>query len=122
MRQNRPLVFSIELDFLQVVLFLFALGTRLWLLHYPNAIVFDELHYARYVSMYLKRTFFFDSHPPLGKLMLAAAAMVAGWDVAEEEGEEEENGFTFDRIGTRKIAFFMFPFCLYFSSTNMIIN
>ena len=51
---------------------------------------FDELHYGKYVSLYMKNTFFFDSHPPLGKQLIALAAYVAGFD----------GKFKFDKIGS----------------------
>ena len=35
---------------------------------------------GKYASLYLKRVFFFDSNPPLGKLLLAAVAFVTGFD------------------------------------------
>lgn len=38
----------------------------------------------------MKRTFFFDSHPPLGKQLISAAAYLAGFD----------GQFKFDRIGS----------------------
>lgn len=38
----------------------------------------------------MKRTFFFDSHPPLGKQLIAGAAYLAGFD----------GNFKFDRIGS----------------------
>lgn len=57
-----------------------AFATRFYALDEPHHIVFDELHYGRYASLYLKRTFFFDSHPPLGKQLLALAAYTAGFD------------------------------------------
>lgn len=34
---------------------------------------FDELHYARYVSLYMKKTFYYDSQPPLGTMLMALA-------------------------------------------------
>ncbi|KAJ3633938.1 hypothetical protein MTP99_010855 [Tenebrio molitor] len=52
----------------------------------PKNIVFDELHYGKYVSLYMKNTFFFDSHPPLGKQLVAAAAYLAGAFQASLEG------------------------------------
>lgn len=51
---------------------------------------FDELHYGRYVTLYTKGIFFFDSHPPLGKQLLYLAGRAAGYD----------GNFTFDRIGS----------------------
>ena len=35
---------------------------------------------GKYASLYLKRVFFFDSNPPLGKLLLAAVAFFTGFD------------------------------------------
>jgi dolichyl-phosphate-mannose-protein mannosyltransferase len=40
---------------------------------------FDELHYGKYVSLYMKKTFFFDSQPPLGKQLIATAAYFGGY-------------------------------------------
>lgn len=51
---------------------------------------FDELHYGKYVSLYMKNTFFFDSHPPLGKQLIAALAHFANYD----------GKFKFDKIGS----------------------
>ena len=52
---------------------------------------FDEMHYGKYASLYLKKTFFFDANPPLGKLIIAFAAHLAGFDGGT---------FNFDKIGT----------------------
>ena len=53
---------------------------KLKFIFFLRAIVFDELHYGKYVSLYMKGIFFFDSHPPLGKQLIAAAAYLAGFD------------------------------------------
>uniref|UniRef100_T1I0K6 Dolichyl-phosphate-mannose--protein mannosyltransferase n=1 Tax=Rhodnius prolixus TaxID=13249 RepID=T1I0K6_RHOPR len=80
---------NFELDAVSIILFVLALCTRFYKLEEPRYIVFDELHYGKYVSLYMKNTFFFDLHPPFGKLLIGAAAYVAGF-----------NGkFKFDRIG-----------------------
>lgn len=51
---------------------------------------FDELHYGKYVSLYMKQTFFFDQHPPLGKQIIAAVANSVGYT----------GNYTFSKIGS----------------------
>ncbi|XP_071634121.1 protein O-mannosyltransferase rt isoform X1 [Temnothorax longispinosus] len=81
---------SLEIDLIAVILLITGICTRLYRLEEPRSIVFDELHYGKYVGLYMKRTFFFDSHPPLGKQLVSAAAYLAGFD----------GQFKFDRIGS----------------------
>ena len=38
------------------------------------------MHYGKYAAMYLKNTFFFDANPPLGKMLVALAGYVTGFD------------------------------------------
>ncbi|XP_063358318.1 protein O-mannosyltransferase 1 [Cydia amplana] len=80
----------IKIDLVCLTLLVIALCTRLYNLQEPRYIVFDELHYGRYVSLYTKGIFFFDAHPPLGKQLLYLAGKAAGYD----------GNFTFDRIGS----------------------
>ncbi|CAB3250274.1 unnamed protein product [Arctia plantaginis] len=80
----------LQINLVFVGLLALALSTRLPNLGEPSYVVFDELHYGRYVSLYTKGIFFFDAHPPLGKQLLYLAGRAAGFD----------GNFTFDRIGT----------------------
>nr|CAG4640632.1 EOG090X015P [Eulimnadia texana] len=77
-------------DLIAFTLLAVALATRFYNLDQPNSIVFDELHYGRYAGLYLKNTFFFDSHPPLGKQLIALAGHLAGF----------QGDFKFDKIGS----------------------
>lgn len=86
---SKSFTVNIEIDAMSVTLFLLALLSRMWRLEQPRSIVFDELHYGKFASLYMKNTFFFDSHPPLGKQLVALAGHLAGFD-----GETD-----FDRIG-----------------------
>lgn len=47
------------------------------------------MHYGKYASLYIKQTFFFDGNPPLGKLLIALAGYLAGFD----------GDFDFEKIG-----------------------
>ncbi|XP_052789205.1 protein O-mannosyltransferase 1-like [Mya arenaria] len=87
--EKQPFTVKLEVDCMQIVLFLAALATRTWQIGVPRAVVFDELHFAKFVSLYLRRIFFFDTHPPLGKMILAFAGGYMGF----------EGDIGFDRIG-----------------------
>lgn len=89
-RRKSTLQLHIELDLVSMILFVIALCTRIYNLAEPKHIVFDELHYGRYITLYTKGVFFFDVHPPLGKQLLFLAGRLAGYD----------GNFTFDRIGS----------------------
>jgi dolichyl-phosphate-mannose-protein mannosyltransferase len=57
-----------------IALFSLALLTRFWSLFTPNAVVFDEVYFKAFAGNYLTGQYFFDIHPPLGKLILAGWA------------------------------------------------
>jgi dolichyl-phosphate-mannose-protein mannosyltransferase len=54
------------------ILTIAALVTRLWGLFAPAAVVFDEVYFKVYAGDYLTGSYYFDPHPPLGKLLLGA--------------------------------------------------
>ncbi|KAJ2332596.1 hypothetical protein GGI00_002717, partial [Coemansia sp. RSA 2681] len=46
----------------------------------PNQVVFDEVHFGKFAGKYINGTYFYDLHPPLAKMMFAAAGRLAGYD------------------------------------------
>src|SRR3989344_8356985 len=56
---------------------------------YPKETVFDEVHFGKFVSGYFTHEYFFDIHPPLGKLIISGAAKIVGF----------QPGFSFANIG-----------------------
>ncbi len=46
---------------------------------YPNSVVFDEVHFGNFASAYTTGNYFFDIHPPLGKLLISAAGAIGGY-------------------------------------------
>ncbi len=57
-----------------VCLVALAFATRLWSLYKPNSVVFDEVYFKAFAAHYLDGRYYFDIHPPLGKLLLAGFA------------------------------------------------
>lgn len=85
-----PLVVTAQIDVLLLLVTGLSLWTRLSHLGYPNSVVFDEVYYGQFVSLYVKRVFFIDdSGPPLGHMMLASGAYLGGFD----------GNFVWNRIG-----------------------
>lgn len=79
MRKNLPVILLITLGLL----------TRFLFVWYPAEVVFDEVHFGKFVSAYYTGEYYFDIHPPLGKLLIAGFAKFFGFHA----------GFDFDRIG-----------------------
>lgn len=65
------------------VLVVAAFATRLWRLFVPDAVVFDETYFRVFAGHYFDGAYFFDTHPPLGKLLLAAYARLIGLSSAD---------------------------------------
>ena len=59
-----------------------------WFGH-PNMTVFDEVHFGKFLSAYFTHEYYFDIHPPLGKLMEAGWGWLWGF----------KPGFSFANIG-----------------------
>jgi len=54
--------------------------TRFYKINEPDQVVFDEVHFGKFASYYLRRTFYFDVHPPLGRLIIALISYIVGYD------------------------------------------
>ncbi|KAK8218162.1 protein O-mannosyl-transferase 1 [Phyllosticta capitalensis] len=76
------------------VITVLAFITRFWNISHPDQVVFDEVHFGKFASYYLQRTYFFDVHPPFGKLLFAFAGWLVGYD----------GSFLFENIGDSYIT------------------
>src|SRR3990167_5448529 len=56
---------------------------------HPKETVFDEVHFGKFISGYFTHEYFFDIHPPLGKLLISGVGYITGF----------EPGFSFAEIG-----------------------
>ncbi len=63
------------------IIFILLLSLELHIvgIWHPQEAVFDEVHFGKFVSGYLTGQYFFDIHPPLGKLAIAGIAKIVGF-------------------------------------------
>lgn len=73
----------------RLLLALLAFSTVIYVSTFLLLFRFDELHYGKYISLYMRNIFFFDQHPPLGKQLIAGLVSFGGYD----------GNYTFTRIG-----------------------
>ncbi|KAG7192831.1 Dolichyl-phosphate-mannose--protein mannosyltransferase 4 [Scheffersomyces spartinae] len=62
------------------VVTLCAIYTRFGKIGTPDQVVFDEVHFGKFASYYLERTYYFDLHPPFAKMLIALAGYFLGYD------------------------------------------
>ncbi|KAM5146947.1 protein O-mannosyl-transferase 1 [Mantella aurantiaca] len=88
--RKSPFVVTLEINLILVALTAVGVLSRVWNLSYPQAVVFDEVYYGQFISMYMKGIFFLDdSGPPLGHMLLALGGYLGGFD----------GNFMWNRIG-----------------------
>ena len=57
-----------------IILILVSVAVHFAFFGHPNETVFDEVHFGKFVSAYYTHEYYFDIHPPGGKLIIAGFA------------------------------------------------
>ncbi|XP_033344881.1 protein O-mannosyl-transferase 2 [Bombus vosnesenskii] len=76
------------------IIVILTAGTRFYKVTEPQHVCWDETHFGKMGSWYINRTFFFDVHPPLGKMLIALSGYLTGYDGTfpfEKPGDKFEN-------------------------------
>lgn len=76
------------------IIVILTAGTRFYKVTEPQHVCWDETHFGKMGSWYINRTFFFDVHPPLGKMLIALSGYLTGYDGKfpfEKPGDKYEN-------------------------------
>lgn len=102
---------------------LISIATRFYDIHEPAHVCWDETHFGKMASWYINRTFFFDVHPPLGKMLIALSGALTGYDGSfafEKPGDKYDNWSQY--VGMRAFCALLgavIPIFIYLATQSM---
>ncbi|CCK70225.1 dolichyl-phosphate-mannose-protein mannosyltransferase PMT2 KNAG_0D04860 [Huiozyma naganishii CBS 8797] len=71
---------SLESVAMPVIFTLLAIFVRMYKIGANKHVVWDEAHFGKFGSQYLRHEFYHDVHPPLGKMLVGLSGYIAGYN------------------------------------------
>ncbi|WUR05076.1 dolichyl-phosphate-mannose--protein mannosyltransferase [Vairimorpha necatrix] len=89
------------------IIFFTTFIIRTYKIEKGNFVIWDEAHFGKFSSRYLSRSFYFDVHPPLGKMLTAVGGYLfeQSPDFSFDSGSKYPNNF--DYVGMRRFHAFI---------------
>ncbi|CCE64473.1 hypothetical protein TPHA_0H02700 [Tetrapisispora phaffii CBS 4417] len=73
-------LYRLEAIFMPLLFTGLAFFTRMYRIGANNHVVWDEAHFGKFGSFYLRHEFYHDVHPPLGKMLVGLSGYIAGYN------------------------------------------
>lgn len=105
-----------------LVITLISAVVRLYQIDKADFVVWDEAHFGKFGSQYLRHEFYFDVHPPLGKLLVGLSGYIANYNGSFEfdSGSNYPDDVDYSTMRTFNALFgILCPLLAYFTARSL---